>query len=286
MELNYFQLAIVWLLIGVFGKIYDDAIDMYFIQHGTLFLELVKLILTGLGVILLFGAPDIYTSLIVFSQFCVGPIVDYEAFLNDNYWYAICIVMPIYAAFYIYKNFKQYRIIDILILFAFFNLSGLPMIQSCVTLNGPVIDYIDTHFCSISWIVDFFDQTEINGNKLAFRVLNVILDVALITFLQKYLFRIFNIRNDELFNICLSCNYFALGYSFVSALSLAYNIFIDNVYERRKKAENDKIIIKRENERKRERTRERRRAKKAKAREAKEQHQPAHQPANGGLKGG
>ena len=234
MKLNYFQLAIIWLLIGIFGKIYDDAIDMYYIKHGSLFLELMKLILTSLGLLILFDAPDIYTPLIIFSQFCFGPLVDYEAFLNDSYWCAISILAPVYAAFYMRSNFKQLKLKDILILFIFFTISGIPMMQSCVTLNGPVVDYVNAHFFNVSWIIKFFDQTEINKRKLLFRIINVIWDVILILYLEKYLFKYFNIQNDDLFNICKSLTYFALGYSFASVMSLSYNLYIDNIYERRK----------------------------------------------------
>ena len=234
MKLNYFQLSIIWLLIGIFGKIYDDAIDMYYIKHGTFILELWKLILTGLGLLILFDAPDIYTPLIIFSQFCLGPLVDFEAFLNDNYWCAISILAPVYAVIYMCFNFKALRLKYVLILFIFFNISGIPMMQSCVTLNGPMVDYVDKYFFKVDRILQFFDQSELNKNKLLFRVINVVWDVILIVYLEKFLFRYFNIQNDELFNICLSLNYFALGYSFVSVVSLAYNLYVDNIYERRK----------------------------------------------------
>lgn len=234
MKLNYFQLTIVWLLIGIFGKIYDDAIDIYYIKHGTFFIELIKLILTSLGLIILFNAPDIYTPLIIFSLFCFGSLLDYDAFLNDSYWCAISVLVPVYTAFYIHSNFKQLKLKDIFIIFLFFNISGIPMMQSCVTLNGPVVDYVNTHFFNISWIIQFFDQTEISKRKLLFRFINVIWDVILILYLEKYLFKCFNIQNDNLFNICKSLTYYMFGYYFISVINLSYNLYIDNIYERRK----------------------------------------------------
>ena len=234
MKLNYFQLAIVWFLIGIFGKTYDDAIDMYFVQHGTLFLEFIKIILIGLGLIILLESPDIYSPFVIILLFFTGTILDYEGFLNDNYWCSISILtITIYTAVYIYinlHNYNYYKVKDILIIIIFLCISGLPMIQSCITLNGPIINYLNS-----SWMIKFFDITEISNKKLFFRILTITWNLILILFLEKYIFNFFNIQDENLFNICYAINYLALGYAIVSTINIYYNLYIDNIYERQKK---------------------------------------------------
>ena len=241
-KLTYYQLAIVWFFIGIFGKIYDDAIDMYFIKHGTFFLEFVKIILIGLTIGLLITTPDIYTPLSIFFQFSCGPIVDYEAFLNDNYWCSISIIISIYAAIYIYANFKEYKIIDIIVTIFLFGISGIPMLQSCVTLNGPIINYLNdkifkVYFFDIYRLICKFDQSEISIAKFISRIISALWAVILIALLNKYLFnhiQKFTNCNKNLLQVTNATLYFVVGYTMLSAISIYYNLYVDNIYKRRK----------------------------------------------------
>lgn len=248
MKLNYFQLAIVWLCVGVFGKIYDDAIDMYFIQHGTFFLELCKLILTGFGLLIL-DAPDIYTPLIIFSQFCLGQLIDYEAFLDDNYWCTITILISVYAVFFIYKNFKDYKFRNVLTTLLLFNVAGLPMLQTCATYNGPLIDYMNTHifapyFIDLYYLMKHFHPAEISMYKLILRSIAVVWSIICILFFNKFAFNIIHKCLDVdpiLLDVTTASIYFIVGYNIVSVINLYYNLYVDNIHEKRKaKAEKRK----------------------------------------------
>ena len=233
-KLDYFELKLIWFFLGIFGKVYDDAIDMYFIKHGSLFLEFIKILIVGMGLLILLGTPDSYTPLLLFCPF-IGAINDYDAFLKDKYWCSISICALSYASLYLIFNFRSLYIYDVIKTIIFFHIPALPFIPTNLTFNGPLIDYLN-----LEWLLKHFDKSEISLSKFILRTITIFWCLFLILFLNKRLFNLSGIKNPVLLHVFDSFTYFVMGYVIPSVINMFYNLYIDKIYERKKEEKKKK----------------------------------------------
>jgi hypothetical protein len=230
MNLNY----LLWFLVGIFGKIYDDCVDIYFIKHGTFLLEFIKIIVTSLGLLILTIRSNIYTYISLALLFSLG-ILDTNGYLNDRYWCAITICTVCFCYYHILLNIKNYTIKNLFILAIIYGLIFLPQASGNNTLNGFLIDYLYENFLIIKtlllWTYQYSDDLEISVQKLRCRFCNIIWFMVL-------LYIIFAVKNKDIIShkdVITHINeilYFCIGYASISVLNQYYNLYINNIYEK------------------------------------------------------
>jgi len=224
MTLNY----LLWFLVGIFGKIYDDCVDIYFIKHGTFLLEFIKIIVTSLGLLILTIKPNIYTYLILGLLFSISAI-DTNGYLSDKYWCSITICTLCFCYYHILLNIKNYTIKNLFLIGIINAIIFIPQASGNNSFNGSFIQYLNKNFSKIktllSWCNKYSENLEISVQKLICRIYNIIWYVIL-------LHTIFIIKNRDIINHINEGLYFNIGYAFISVLNQYYNLYINNIYEK------------------------------------------------------
>lgn len=224
--LEYICIAVI----GILGKIYDDCVDLYSIKNERL-LECVKTLFTVLTFLFMFCmSTNGYDILFMLFVWTFLPLVDWECFTSDPYWFSLVVFITIFGivAIYVKKYTFNYGYVALaFILYCIcvpiteifmFKLNGLAnhiLVLFNVAKNN---DY--STFCEITQ-----NELECSHKKLITRCVSVLFLSFMICL---FLYLIKNTDNVELKNVYNSAIYLSivnLTYFMVSVINQTYKLY-------------------------------------------------------------
>lgn len=241
-------LCLLSFITGIFVKTGDDMLDIYKFNHGNVYAELLKVLITMCFTILISKSDNLWVYLSVLGNWGCWVGAPHQ-YIEDSYARIMSIIFTILPLIYIFNKFDFNKLRALNTLYSLviglflFIIIGFPFYIQDSLFFYHIFDIFDIFdFKNKDWVYE-----EVGIRKLILRSLGIILSIIILYFVNNYKITKFLTETD--YKKGFNC--FALmiiGYYLVSVINQIYNLYFNKNYtindESKNKIKHKKDIIK------------------------------------------
>lgn len=249
--MNNLILSLLSFITGILLKTGDDMLDIYKFNHGNVYAELLKVLITMFFTILITKSDSLWVYLSVLGIWGCWVSAPHQ-YIEDSYAKIMSMVFTILPLIYIFKifDFKTLyslnTIFSLLIGLFLFIVIGFPFYIQDSLFFYHIFDIFDIfNFKNKDWVYE-----EVGITKLILRSLGIILSIIILYFVNNY--KITKYLTETNYKVGFNCfSLMIIGYYIVSVINQIYNLYLNKNYttydENKNKLKHKRDIIKYKN---------------------------------------
>jgi hypothetical protein len=244
-------LSLISFITGILLKTGDDMLDIYKFNHGNIYAEFLKVLITMFFTILIIKSDNLWVYLSVLGIWGCWVSAPHQ-YIEDSYARIMSIIFTIFPIIYIFNKFD---FIKLKFLNTLYSLAiGLFLF---IIIGFPFYIQDSLFFYHIFDIFDIFDiknkewvYEEVGINKLILRSLGILLSIIILYFVNNY--KITKYLTETNYKQGFNCfSLMIIGYYIVSVINQIYNLYFNKNYnindENKNKLKHKRDIIKYKN---------------------------------------
>lgn len=243
-------LFLISFITGILLKTGDDMLDIYNFDHGNIYAEFLKVLITMFFTILITKSDNLWVYLSVLGIWGCWVSAPHQ-YIEDNYARTMSMIFTILPLIYIFKkiDFNTLHLNTIfswLIGLFLFIVLGFPFYIQDSLFFYHMFDIFDIfNFKNKEWVYE-----EVGINKLILRSLGILLSIIILYFVNNY--KITKYLTETNYKQGFNCfSLMIIGYYIVSVINQIYNLYFNKNYttdhENKNKIKHKKDIIKYKN---------------------------------------